>query len=112
MRAAWADWIADEVPAREVGVEGNCGFKGSGGGARSGSELSHLVLLSLRQRPGMIHSLCAAPPLRKSILGGGGQEQDDNGTQTYIGTRARLESNEPEFECVECVECLDRGRSP
>lgn len=34
--------MADEVPAREVAVTGDCGFKGNGGGARSGSELSHM----------------------------------------------------------------------
>lgn len=49
LSAAWADWIALEVPAREVKV-GDCGGNGSGGGARSGSELSHLDLpVSLRQ---------------------------------------------------------------
>lgn len=34
--------IADEVPARVVRT-GEPGFSGRGGGARSGSELSHLV---------------------------------------------------------------------
>jgi hypothetical protein len=47
--AWWADWMAADVPARDVLTLGDCGFKGSGGGARSGSELSHLVPLSLRQ---------------------------------------------------------------
>ncbi|KAK0723234.1 hypothetical protein B0T26DRAFT_705854 [Lasiosphaeria miniovina] len=42
VRAAWADWIAVEVPALETTV-GDCGLRGSGGGARSGSELSHLL---------------------------------------------------------------------
>lgn len=50
LRAACAAWMADEEPARDVGATGDCGFNGSGGGARSGSELSHLVLFSLRQR--------------------------------------------------------------
>ena len=46
--------MADEVPAREVAVTGDCGFKGNGGGARSGSELSHLMaVLSLRHPDGM-----------------------------------------------------------
>ena len=46
--------MADEVPAREVAVTGDCGFKGNGGGARSGSELSHLTtVLSLRHNDGM-----------------------------------------------------------
>lgn len=55
VRAACADWMADDVPAREVAVTGDCGFKGSGGGARSGSELSHLIaVLSLRKIEGMV----------------------------------------------------------
>jgi hypothetical protein len=41
LSAAWADWIALDVPAREVKV-GDCGLRGRGGGARSGSELSHM----------------------------------------------------------------------
>lgn len=49
--AAWADWIAVDVPVRET--PGDCGFRGSGGGARSGSELSHLFLISVRQRADM-----------------------------------------------------------
>lgn len=36
--------MAVEVPGREVPTLGDCGFMGSGGGARSGSELSHLFL--------------------------------------------------------------------
>lgn len=42
--AAWAFWMANEVPMREglTLTPGDCGFNGSGGGARSGSELSHL----------------------------------------------------------------------
>jgi hypothetical protein len=51
--AACADWMAGLVPAREVGATGDCGFIGNGGGARSGSELSHLSLLSLRQSDGI-----------------------------------------------------------
>lgn len=42
LRAAWAFWIALEVPVREVSL-GDCGLSGRGGGARSGSELSHLL---------------------------------------------------------------------
>lgn len=43
-KAAWADWMALDVPAREVKPgDWGFGFSGSGGGARSGSELSHLV---------------------------------------------------------------------
>jgi hypothetical protein len=49
--AAWADWMAGEVPVRET--LGDCGLRGSGGGARSGSELSHLFLISVRQRSDM-----------------------------------------------------------
>lgn len=41
--AAWADWIAVDVPTRET--LGDCGLRGSGGGARSGSELSHLLFI-------------------------------------------------------------------
>lgn len=49
LSAACADWIALEVPAREVNL-GDCGFKGSGGGHRSGSELSHLFEVSRRKK--------------------------------------------------------------
>lgn len=42
--AAWAFCIAKDVPLRDVPTLGDCGFNGSGGGARSGSELSHLYL--------------------------------------------------------------------
>jgi hypothetical protein len=42
--------MAADVPARDATL-GDCGFKGRGGGARSGSELSHLDLeVSRRQR--------------------------------------------------------------
>lgn len=47
--------MALDVPGRDVeGVIGDCGFNGSGGGARSGSELSHLLLFSLRQSADMV----------------------------------------------------------
>jgi hypothetical protein len=46
--AACAVWMAVEVPVRET--PGDWGFRGSGGGARSGSELSHLFFISVRQR--------------------------------------------------------------
>jgi hypothetical protein len=49
--AACADWMALEVPAREAGILGDCGFKGSGGGALSGSELSHLHRVSIAKIP-------------------------------------------------------------
>lgn len=52
VRAACADWMAADVPALEVTL-GDCGLSGSGGGALSGSELSHLVLLSFRHREGI-----------------------------------------------------------
>jgi hypothetical protein len=52
--AAWAVWMAVEVPVRET--PGDCGFRGSGGGARSGSELSHLFFISVRQRSDMTWS--------------------------------------------------------
>jgi hypothetical protein len=44
VRAAWADWMAADAFrfGREVTL-GDDGFNGSGGGARSGSELSHLL---------------------------------------------------------------------
>ena len=42
MRARCADCIALDVFGRDVLVKGDEGFIGSGGGARSGSELSHL----------------------------------------------------------------------
>lgn len=105
--------MAEDVPAREVAVTGDCGFKGNGGGARSGSELSHLLLLSLRQRPG-IECDCLVRGLCPYIVLEDGEETrlgKKKGSTTYMGTRARLESNEP-VECTECVECLDRGRSP
>jgi hypothetical protein len=49
VNAACADCMANEVPLRDVPTLGDCGFKGSGGGARSGSELSHLLLLVSRR---------------------------------------------------------------
>src|SRR3569833_927562 len=55
VRAACADCMAVEVPDLEVPTLGDWGCKGSGGGARSGSELSHLFLLSRRQRNAMRH---------------------------------------------------------
>lgn len=42
LSAACADWMALEVPAREVKPFGDCGLRGRGGGQRSGSELSHI----------------------------------------------------------------------
>lgn len=51
VRAAWADWIALDVPVLET--PGDCGLSGSGGGARSGSELSHLFFISVRQSTGI-----------------------------------------------------------
>lgn len=50
--------MAAEVPAREVAATGDWGFSGSGGGARSGSELSHLLLFSFRQRVDMASTSC------------------------------------------------------
>ena len=44
VKAACADWMALDVPAREP-MLGDWGLRGSGGGARSGSELSHLLIL-------------------------------------------------------------------
>ena len=38
--------MAAKVPVREA-MRGDCGCKGRGGGARLGSELSHLFLVSL-----------------------------------------------------------------
>lgn len=45
VRAACADCIAVEVFGREAATLGDDGFKGSGGGALSGSELSHLAVM-------------------------------------------------------------------
>lgn len=42
VNAACADWIALEVFDREVRLGEEAGLRGSGGGALSGSELSHL----------------------------------------------------------------------
>lgn len=50
LSAACADWMALEVPAREVKPFGDCGLRGRGGGQRSGSELSHLLLVSRRKQ--------------------------------------------------------------
>lgn len=53
--------MLDDVPAREVEATGDCGLSGSGGGARSGSELSHLLfLVSLRKRADMAATWWAA----------------------------------------------------
>lgn len=42
------------MPALDVPILGDCGFRGSGGGALSGSELSHLCfLVSRRHREAM-----------------------------------------------------------
>jgi hypothetical protein len=44
VRATCADCMALDVLGREAATLGEAGFMGSGGGARSGSELSHLEL--------------------------------------------------------------------
>lgn len=49
VRAACADWIVVEVPGRD-GL-GDWGFNGRGGGALSGSELSHLLAVWLVDAP-------------------------------------------------------------
>lgn len=49
VRARWADWMALEVFGRDA-TTGEDGFIGSGGGARSGSELSHLQTTRLALR--------------------------------------------------------------
>ena len=72
VRAAWAVCIACEVPALEV-MLGDCGFKGNGGGALSGSELSHLS--SIRTR---------------------GRRKVKPRSITYMGIRDRLWSDEAE----------------
>jgi hypothetical protein len=48
LSAAWAEAIALEVPALEV--SGDPGLSGSGGGQRSGSELSHLFPVRRRKK--------------------------------------------------------------
>lgn len=75
--AAWADWIAAEVPAREAAA-GDCGLRGSGGGARSGSDESHLLFssvltrrLNLRHKPDRI-----ATASNTGRLAGGGDGVD------------------------------------
>lgn len=65
--AACADWIALEVPDLEVAILGDWGFSGSGGGARSGSELSHLVLFSFRRIEDMCTS-CLDTEVERRIL--------------------------------------------
>ncbi len=47
VNAACADWMVAEVLGREVTLGDEAGFRGSGGGALSGSELSHLRDLML-----------------------------------------------------------------
>lgn len=89
--------MADDVPARDVAVTGDCGFKGNGGGARSGSELSHLIAaLSLRQIDGMTWR-------EDSSFNEGGVRRDAErkrmprawaGMFTYMGTKARVWSKE------------------
>lgn len=54
--------MATEVPARELKPAGDCGFNGSGGGARSGSELSHLDLVVSRRQRDMASGGFVAPP--------------------------------------------------
>ena len=45
VKAAWAVWIVVEVLGRDVTTgDDEAGFSGSGGGALSGSELSHLKI--------------------------------------------------------------------
>jgi hypothetical protein len=70
VRAACADCMALDVLGREVRL-GEDGFIGSGGGARSGSELSHLA-------PDSAYQFCL------------------RGITTYIGTIARPASSEPD----------------
>ena len=75
--------MALEVPARET--LGDCGLSGSGGGARSGSELSHLFFISVRQRSDMTWS--------SRLAGVGGLEEEN--WASYMGTKARW-SMDPE----------------
>jgi hypothetical protein len=55
--------MALEVPVRET--PGDCGLRGKGGGALSGSELSHLFLISERRRTDMTWSWRVARVERK-----------------------------------------------
>lgn len=75
--AAWADWMALDVPVRET--PGDCGFRGSGGGARSGSELSHLLIISVRQRVDMTWPLavCLQDWMSGTLADGGGASRHD-----------------------------------
>ena len=57
-KAACAAEIALEVPARDE--TGDWGLRGRGGGALSGSELSHLFLISECQRGDMMTAAAAA----------------------------------------------------
>ncbi len=70
MRAACADCIALEVFGLELTI-GEDGFIGSGGGARSGSELSHL------------EAQCQSSIPRPKVEAG-----------TYIGITARPQSDD------------------
>ena len=72
VKAACADCMAVDVLGRDVTI-GEDGFIGSGGGARSGSELSHLESRAV--------SILPQPP---KIV-------------TYMGTNARPPSDEPEY---------------
>lgn len=69
--------MALDVPARDVRL-GDCGFRGSGGGARSGSELSHLMVFV-----SMFH--LAQDGISRAWEG-----------KVYIGMRARPWSNDAE----------------
>ena len=69
--------MALEVPTRET--TGDCGLRGSGGGALSGSELSHLFLISERQRADIKGgndnpASCCWYHDTTGRVGGGGQE--------------------------------------
>lgn len=84
LSAAWADCIASEVPDREV--LGDCGFKGKGAGALSGSELSHLRVVSCPNRGDYSSD----------------EASDDFKNRTYMGIRARPWSDEAECLCFRC----------
>lgn len=62
LSAACADCIAGDVPIRDV--LGDCGFNGKGAGALSGSELSHLRLVS------RLYKRAASPVTTRLVLDG------------------------------------------
>jgi hypothetical protein len=68
--AAWADCMAAEVPVRDGPTPGDCGFNGRGGGALSGSELSHLRFVSFENDGMAWHGMACLGRLEDDAEGG------------------------------------------